>query len=113
MAQFASNVLFSIDTAIQQKNGVNDELITVNKTLTYQDSSVQILKNSTAGSLNVVLPAYKSGTAFWIANRSSSTSQISVQQPGGAGGVVTLAASGEASYIVCDGSTWTALFKSS
>jgi len=112
MAQFASNVLFSIDTAIQQKNGVNDEEITVNRTLTYQDSSVQILKNPTGGSLNVVLPSPKSGTAFWIANRSSSTSQISVQQPGG-GGVVNLASTGEASYIVCDGVTWTALFKSS
>ena len=38
MAQYASSVLFSIDTALQLKNGLNIETLTsATKDLTYQD----------------------------------------------------------------------------
>ena len=59
MATYASDVLFSIDTALQLVNGLNAETITTNKTLTYKDSTVQALKNVTGG-LDVILPAPRS-----------------------------------------------------
>ena len=109
MAKFASDVLFSIDTGLQLKKGVNTKTITTSKVLTYQDSTVQILTNSTAGVLNCTLPAEKSGVGFWIRNQLSSASNISVNNPAASG--VVLLTPGDCDYFVCDGSTWTAIIK--
>lgn len=111
MPQFASDILFSIDTALQQKNGVNEEVITTSKTLTYQSSSVQILKNDTAGVLNVTLPALKSGVHFWIRCKASSSANISVNNPPSPGGGVQTLTPGEACLVVCNGTIWQTVIK--
>ena len=101
MAEYASDILFSIDTALQLKNGLNAETITTHKVLTYQDSTFQALKNVTS-SLNVTLPAPKSGCQFWIKSRASSTSNIVVKDHNAAT-VQTLPAN-TAVLVVCDDS---------
>ena len=71
MAQYASSVLFSIDTALQLKNGLNIETLTsATKDLTYQDSTFQVLEAHASGDLK--LPNPKSGTFFFICNTSGS-----------------------------------------
>ena len=67
MAQYASNILFSIDTALQLKNGVNKETINAQKNLTNQDSTVQFITPS-GGTQIVKLPAVRSGLSFLICN---------------------------------------------
>ena len=103
MAEFASDILFSIDTALQLKNGLNAETITVSKTLTYQDSTYQALKNTT-GALDVILPSPKSGCHFWIKSRASSSSNIVVKDHLGSS-IKTLAA-GDGVLFCCDDSAW-------
>tara|TARA_Y100001963_G_scaffold160196_1_gene268866 strand:+ start:427 stop:756 length:330 start_codon:yes stop_codon:yes gene_type:complete len=103
MAEYASDILFSIDTALQLKNGLNAETITTPKVLTYQDSTFQALKNVT-GSLDVTLPSPKSGCNFWIKSRASSTSNIVVKDHNAAT-VQTLAA-GNSVLVACDDSAW-------
>jgi len=100
---FASDILFSIDTALQQKGGVNSEAIIINKTLVYNDSSIQLLKNTT-GSLDVILPAVKDGVYFWVKSKASSSSNIIVKDPDG-GTIATLGA-GNAVLVVSDGVAW-------
>lgn len=103
MATYASDVLFSIDTALQLKNGLNVETITTAKTLTYKDSTYQALKNVT-GTLDVNLPSPKSGCNFWIKSRASSSSNIVVKDHLG-NSMGTLAA-GNSVLVVCDDSAW-------
>ena len=103
MAEYASDILFSIDTALQLKNGLNAETITTPKVLTYQDSTFQALKNVT-GSLDVTLPSPKSGCQFWIKSRASSTSNIVVKDHNAAT-VQTLPAN-TAVLVDCDDSAW-------
>ena len=67
MAQFASNILFSIDTALQIKGGVNKETIVAQNNLTNQDSTVQFITPS-GGAQIVKLPAVRSGLSFLICN---------------------------------------------
>ena len=67
MSQYASNVLFSIDTALQRKGGVNKETIVAQKDLTYQDASVQFITPS-GGTQTVKLPPVKSGCSFLVCN---------------------------------------------
>ena len=100
---FASDILFSIDTALQQKGAVNAETITLNKTLAYSDSSIQLLKNTT-GSLDVILPEVKDGVYFWIKSRSSSSSNVVVKDVDG-NTIATLGA-GNAVLAVSDGAAW-------
>ena len=81
MASFASDILFSIDTALQLKNGANEETISGTKTLTYKSSSIQLLAPS-GGAQNCKLPPMKSGVFFWISNVDS-THNLYVELPGG------------------------------
>mgnify|MGYP003147096631 CR=1 FL=1 len=111
MAQFASNILFSIDTALQQKGGVNEEVITTSKTLTYQDSTIQIIKNNTAGVLNVTLPEFKEGTIFFVRCKASSGANLSLQNPASSPGGVQVLAPGEACLVACEGTVWQTVIK--
>lgn len=110
MAQYASNVLFSIDTALQLKNGLNIESLTSDtKDLTYKDSTFQVLEAHASGDLK--LPAPKSGTFFFICNTSGSNALNVKLQSGTL--VIGLAAnnpSGAASTCLCftDGTNWKA-----
>jgi hypothetical protein len=103
MATYASDVLFSIDTALQLVNGLNAETITTNKTLTYKDSTVQALKNVTGG-LDVILPTPKTGCSFWIKSRASSSSNIDVKDHNAA--TVAVLSAGNSVLVVCDDSAW-------
>jgi hypothetical protein len=103
MAEFASDILFSIDTALQLKNGLNAETITVTKTLTYQSSSYQALKNNT-GTLDTVLPSPKSGCSFWIKSRASSTHNIVLKDH--AGNTIKTLAAGDGVFVSCDDAAW-------
>lgn len=103
MASYASDILFSIDTALQMKGGLNAEAITVNKSLTYKDSTFQALKNVTGG-LDVSLPAPKSGCSFWIKSRASSTSNITVKDHSGSS--IRVLAAGDGVLVACDDSAW-------
>ena len=70
MAQFASNILFSIDTALQIKGGVNIESISAQKNLTNRDSTVQFI-TPTGGTQTVLLPPVRDGLSFLICNLSA------------------------------------------
>ena len=112
MSQFASSILFSIDTALQLNGGVNKETITTTKTLTYRDSTVQLITPS-GGSKTVKLPALKGGVQFLIANLDPSNT-LKVWTPTDVE-LVTLAANssstpvGSSCLCWCDGSVWTCI----
>ena len=59
---------FKIPRHIVLKGGVNVESITGVRLLSYKDSQVQILDNSTAGALDCKLPEAKEGAFFFIHN---------------------------------------------
>lgn len=71
---------FKIPRHIVLKNGVNVESITNVKTMTYSDSQVQILNNSTGGALDCKLPAAKDGAFFFI--HSAGTQDIHIRDAG-------------------------------
>lgn len=103
---FASNILFSIDTALQQKGLVNVETITTVKRLDLQDSTIQILTNSSGGDVDCYLPEEKDGIVIWV--RSEGTNGIAVRDA-----VTTYATLGtdEACLMACDGSNWHLVIK--
>ena len=111
MAQYASNVLFSIDTALPLRNGLNIETLTAaTKDLSYQDSTFQVLEAHASGDLKLPLP--KSGTFFFICNTSGSNVLAVKLQSGTV--VINLAANNAgtpaASTCLCfsDGTDWKA-----
>tara|TARA_Y100001973_G_C5050128_1_gene257249 strand:+ start:35 stop:376 length:342 start_codon:yes stop_codon:yes gene_type:complete len=109
---FASDILFSIDTALQQKGSVNIETITGDKALGYDDSSYQVITNSKGSNADVRMPAKKDGVYFWIKNADSSAHALLIQESdttpiiGGSG-----LAAGKAALVVCDGSNWAVVFE--
>lgn len=113
MAQFASDVLFSIDTALQLRNAVNVQSLPASNTeLTYQSSTIQIVEAGTAG-CSLQLPLKKNGVCFVVCNTSASNSlQVLNKEAGFL--IVTLAANNSGSPAAstaifwCDGSNWKA-----
>ena len=67
---------FKIPRHIVLKNGVNVESITNVRIMTYKDSQVQILDNSTSGALDCKLPAAKEGAFFFIRSAGSQAIHI-------------------------------------
>ena len=59
---------FKIPRHLILKGGVNVETITGVRTMTYKDSQVQILDNSTGSALDCKLPAAKEGAFFFLHN---------------------------------------------
>lgn len=100
---FTDAAQFRIPRHIIQPGSVNPETITVDKTLVYNDSTYQLLRNNT-GTLDCILPTYKDGARFWIKNRASSSSNIVVKDED-ANTIATLAA-GEGVLVVSDGEAW-------
>jgi len=109
---FASDILFSIDTALQQKGGVNIETITVDKHLSYDDSSYQIITNSKASVATIKTPPKKDGVFFWIKCETGSGDELYIQDVDGNDiiGAPYLAA-GKSALVVCDGSNWAVVFQ--
>ena len=100
MANYNGNGAFVLPRALRIKNGVNVETITVDRTLTLKDSMVQLLDNSTAGTLDLNLPDYKEGAIFAI--KSTGSQSIIVKRASGS--TVATVAAGEGALLVCTGS---------
>ena len=100
---FTDAAQHKIPRHIVLKGGVNAETITTDKTLTYADSTYQLLKNTTA-TLECILPDYVEGSSFWIKNRASSTSNVVVKDASG-NTIATLAA-GEGVLVVSSDTAW-------
>lgn len=100
---FTDAAQFKIPRHIIQPGSVNAETITGNKTLTYADSTYQLLRNNT-GTLDCILPDFKDGASFWVKNRASSTSNVVVKD-GDTNTIATLAA-GEAVHVVSTATAW-------
>ena len=67
---------FKIPRHIVLKGGVNVESITNVRTMSYNDSQVQILDNSSGGALDCKLPEAKEGAFFFIHNAGSQAIHI-------------------------------------
>ena len=105
---FASDILFSIDTAFQQKGAVDGPNITETHTLTYKSGSYQIVTNASGSPLTVMLPAVKSGVYFWI--KCAGADAINVNEPAG-GSTISALTSCQASLVVSDGNNWVQVIK--
>ena len=103
MASLASDVLFSIDTNLQIKNGLNIETRNTNKTLTMKDSPYQAIDNTHGSAIDCTLPAPASGVAFHILSLSASQN-IVVKDPGGS--TVATLAPDKYCLVVSDGTGW-------
>ena len=93
---------FNIPRHIVQKGSVHSESITGNKTLTYKDSTYQIL--TTNGALDLILPPEKDGAVFVVRNHPDSLGILTVKNDSGSS--IDSRAAGEAFILVCDGTTW-------
>ena len=100
MANYNGKGAFVLPRALRLKSGVNVESITTDKTLTYSSSMIQLLDNSTAGSLACHLPSYKDGAIFAI--KATGSNSIVVKRASGS--VVVTIAAGEGCLLVCTGS---------
>lgn len=100
MANYNAKGQFVLPRHLRLKDGVNIESISVNKTLTYQDSQHQRL-DASVGSLEVILPEEKNGAWFII---NCQGNPIDVKDP--AGTRVKLLSVGEGALVACDGTSW-------
>ena len=102
---------FKIPRRYQAASGVNVETITTAKTLTYSDSMVQLLDNSTGGTLEVILPDYNDGAIFAI--KATGTHGLSIKRASLS--VVVSLAAGEGCLLVSTGdaasSDWVSILK--
>ena len=100
---------FKIPRHIVLKGGVNVESISNVRIMSYNDSQVQILNNSTSGALDCKLPPAKEGAFFFI--HSAGTQAIHIRD---AGTTVTYAilATGEGCMVASDASDYHLVFKS-
>ena len=104
---FTDKAEFNVPRHIVQKGAVNIETITADKTLTYADSTYQILTNSKGSEAVVTLPALKDGAHFFITCSAASGHTIEVQDADGGTVIGTPnLGGGKGSLIVCDGSAW-------
>jgi hypothetical protein len=99
---FTDKQQFKIPRHVVQPGGVNVESITSNKTLTYADSTYQIL--TTNGALDLVLPKEKDGAVFVVRNHPDSLGELTVKND--AGSTIDSRTAGQAFILVCDGSDW-------
>ena len=93
---------FNVPRHIVQKGSVNSESITTNKTLTYKDSTYQILE--TNGALDLILPPEKDGATFVVRNHPDSLGTLTVKND--AGSTIDTRTAGQAFILVCDGTSW-------
>tara|TARA_Y100000401_G_scaffold33531_2_gene24916 strand:- start:9799 stop:10125 length:327 start_codon:yes stop_codon:yes gene_type:complete len=100
---FTDKSQFKIPRHMVLKGGVNVETITTNKTLTYSDSTYQLLKNTT-GSLDCILPSYVEGACFWIKSRASSSSNIVIKDA--SGNTISTLGAGEGVHVVSSDTAW-------
>tara|TARA_R100000406_G_C3105276_1_gene123015 strand:+ start:1124 stop:1444 length:321 start_codon:yes stop_codon:yes gene_type:complete len=99
---FTDAAQFKIPRHIIQPGGVNAESITANRTLTYADSTYQII--TTNGALDLTLPVEKDGAVFVVRNHPDSAGVLTVKDSDGS--VIDTRAAGEAFILVCDGTNW-------
>lgn len=112
MAQYNGKQAFTIPRPIRQKNGVNIEAITADKTLSYLDSQYQLLTNNKGSTATIKVPVEKDGSWFWFHCDSSSGHAFVIQTSGGSpiiGGPGL--GVGKSALLVCDGSQWAVAFQ--
>ena len=113
MAQLANSILFSIDSALQVKSGLNVETIVAHKGLDYASSPVQIITNGTGAPKEVRLPGFsagvsvKSGVQYMI--RCAGADPLTIQKDGGA--TVATLTTGQLGIFMADGTTWHLVFQ--
>jgi hypothetical protein len=104
---FTDKQQFKIPRHVVQPGGVNIETITADKTLTYKDSTYQILTTNAGASLVVNLPVVKDGAVFFITCTASSNQTINVKDADGTDIIATPnLGAGKGALVVCDGSEW-------
>ena len=104
---YASDILFSIDTAFQQKGAVDTPTITGTHTLTYSSGTYQIVTNSSGSPLTVILPSVKTGVSFWV--MCAGSDGINVNNSSGA--TISALTTGQAALLVSDGTSWYQVLK--
>ena len=114
MALLANSILFSIDSALQVKSGLNVETVTDHTNLNYQSSPYQIISNGTGGAKEVRLPganltgvSVKDGCMCWV--RCAGADPLTIQKEGGA--TITTLTTGQLGIFMSSGSSWHMLFK--
>ena len=100
MANYNGNGAFVLPRALRIKNGVNVETMAIARTLTLKDSMVQLLDNSTGGTLDLNFPDYKEGAIFAI----KSTGSAGIVLKRASGSTIATVAAGEGALVVCTGS---------
>ena len=110
MAKFTDGSEFKIPRHIVLKNGVNKQDLTVNKTLTYDDSTFQIYTVGTGAEAVITLPKPKSGAMFCIRVFSGSTQSLRVEDHTGSTVQGTLTTN-EAVLLVSESDAWRVMIK--
>jgi len=110
MANFTDAAEFKIPRHFVLKGGVNKQDLTVDKTLTYKDSTFQIYTVATGAEAVITLPPPKSGAMFAIRVFSGSTQTLRVQDHTSAVVQGTLNTN-EAVMLVSEADAWRVMFK--
>jgi len=107
---FTDKAEFNIPRHIVLKGGVNKQDLTVDKTLTYKDSTFQIYTVATAAEAVITLPNPKNGAIFCIRVFSGSTQTLRVEDHSGATVQGTLSTN-EAVLLVSESNAWRVMIK--
>ena len=110
MASFKDAAEFKIPRHIVLKNGVNKQDLTVNKTLSYEDSTFQIYTVATGAEAVITLPPPKSGAFFCIRVFSGSTQTLRVEDHSGSTVQGSLSVN-EAVLLVSEANAWRVMIK--
>ena len=100
---------FKIPRHIVLKGGVNVEALTGVRIMTYNDSQVQILDNSTGGTLDCKLPIAKDGAFFFIHNSGAQAIHI---RDSGTTTTYAVLNTGEGCMVASDASNYHLVLKS-
>ncbi len=100
---------FKIPRHIILKGGVNVESLTGVRIMTYNDSQIQILDNSTSGTLDCKLPPAKDGAFFFIHNAGSQAIHI---RDSGTTTTYAILATGEGCLVASSSSDYHLVMKS-
>ena len=99
---------FKIPRHIVLKGGVNVETITGVRIMTYVDSQVQILDNSTGSALDCKLPEAKEGAFFFLHNAGSDAIHI---RDSGTTTTYAILATGEGCMVASSSTDYHLVFK--
>lgn len=99
---------FKIPRHIVLKDGVNVETLTGVRTMTYNDSQVQVFTNSSGVELDCKLPEAKEGAFFFIHNAGANNLHI---RDSGTTATYAILATGEGCMVASDATEFHLVFK--